>query len=52
MNSFGGPSWICASIEVRICTPRKFNFWASDALVLNQDLSLPGCMRLPVIWRM
>ena len=52
MGPFGDPSWTCVSIEVRISTPRKSKLWTRREHTENQDLSFPGCMRLPVIWRM
>ncbi len=53
MESFGGPSWTCASIEARISVPHKINLRARCTHAENQDdLPLPDCMKLPVIWRM
>lgn len=45
------PSWTCTRIEMRITPLRKTNSEA-DGDAPNQDLPLPGCMKLPVIWRM
>lgn len=30
-DPFGGPSWTCISIEMRIAVPGKINLWARPA---------------------
>lgn len=30
-DPFGGPSWTCTSIEMRIAVPGKINLWARPA---------------------